>query len=69
MSKVEFLQRIAIYCPNDNTEAMQIDYVDIDENALYGTGEESGEQYHVNIDEINFAESLFYKLVLVEYKE
>lgn len=63
---IAFLGGIAVMVPHADEEAMQIDVVDPNENAVYCTGEETGEQYYISLDELNVDDYMFYKLQLVE---
>ena len=63
---IEFLIGIAIMVPHADEEAMQIDMVDVEENAVYCTGEESGEQYYIDLNDFNVNDYMFYKLQFVE---
>lgn len=63
---ITFLSDISVIVPIADEEAMRVDLVDSDENSVYCTGEESGEQYYIDIDELNVEEYMFYKLQLVE---
>ena len=76
---IKLVAQSAIYVPAES-EGIRIDYYDtldeIDENDLpedeagfYGTGEESGESYKIQYVDINLAEDMFYKLVLVDIAE
>lgn len=59
----KILERCCIYVPMDS-EAIRVNYVD--DNILYGEGEESGEEYTIPDSEIDTANSLFYELKLID---
>ena len=61
--KERFISEAAIICPLDD-EAMRIDYV-YDGN-VYVIGEESGEDYVIDINDVDFENSIFYKLQKME---
>lgn len=61
--KERFLSEAAIICPLDE-EAMRINYVD--DGNVYATGEESGEEYTIDVDDVDFENSIFYKLQEME---
>ena len=62
-----FLSGIAIIVPHADEEAMQVDLVDTEEHAVYATGEESGEQYLIDLNDFNPDDYMFYKLVEERY--
>lgn len=57
-----FLQGIAIIVPSDDEEAWQVDYIDLENHAMYVTGEESGEQYYIDLTDFNPNDYMFYEL-------
>lgn len=61
--KERFLSEAAIICPVDE-ESMRINYVD--EKGVHVTGEESGEDYLIDVDDVDFENSIFYKLQEME---
>lgn len=52
-----------MFTENDQSEMIRIDLFDPDEGVLYGTGEETEEQYVWNVSEINLNEASWWKLV------
>lgn len=56
-------EQSAIYVPF-NCEGIRISHCEDD--AFYGQGEESGDEYSISYDEVDFEKDMFYKLVLVE---
>ena len=68
---VKIVSRSAIYVPTD-CEGIRIDYweTECEEGAedlfLYGTGEESGENYQIGFNDIDLDKDLFYELKLVD---
>jgi hypothetical protein len=76
---IKLVAQSAIYVPAES-EGIRIDnyetlddigthHIPEDEAGFYGTGEESGEQYKIQYVDINLAEDMFYKLVLVDITE
>lgn len=63
---VAFLNDVTVIVPHSDDEAMQVDLVDPEEFGMYATGEESGEQYYIDLNDFNVNEYLFYRLQLVE---
>ena len=61
----------AIYIPAD-CEGIRIDYWDTEldddtrECFIYGTGEESGEEYRIDFNDVDLDTDMFYKLTLME---
>lgn len=68
MTIQELLTRALVYAPTTDEEALRIDMVDIDEQKVYCTGEESGEEYCVGIDEFDIDNAIFYELSPIETK-
>lgn len=72
MSKytVEQIRRVVqmsnIYCSARDQESIRIDYTE--DTYFVGNGEETGEDYQVEFDEIDLDEDTFYQLVLVDVK-
>jgi hypothetical protein len=58
----EMIQEAAVYVPF-NCEGIRIDYCEDD--AFYGTGEETGESYKVTYEEVDLDKDLIYKFVLM----
>ena len=65
----------AIYIPADcegiridywDTESAALDEEDTPEYYIYGTGEESGEEYRIAFDEVDLDADMFYKLTLMD---
>lgn len=56
------VEQTAIYVPQD-CEGIRISHCE--EDAFYGTGEDSGEEYKIHYEEVNLNQDLLYKLVLV----
>jgi len=68
---VEELDRIAqiasmaaVYVPED-CEGIRIEAVDQEEQIFYGTGEETGESYQIEFDEVDIQHDMFYALELI----
>ena len=55
-----------IYCSAADQESIRIEYTD--EENFVGVGEESGQEYTVEFDEIDLDQDTFYKLVPVDIK-
>lgn len=64
--KIAFLQDAAVICSTDD-EPMRVNYVD--EEGVHCTGEESGEDYHIEFEDVDFKNWIFYKLVKMEIPE
>ena len=63
MSVTKMLQKATIFGNiTDGSEHMRIDYVNVDANEVYTTGEDSGEQYRIDINDINVTDYVFYQL-------
>jgi len=58
-----------VMVPHADEESMRIDFVADDENAVYCTGEESGEQYFIDLNDIDVNDYRFYRLQLVDVLE
>lgn len=66
VSKVlSMVNEACVYIPFHG-EAMRIDAVVAKDGVFYGTGEETGEQYSVELTEVDLDNDLFYKMVLME---
>jgi hypothetical protein len=69
-----FLSDVAVMLHIDS-EGMRINYVDTDIDLVDGlpvvhaTGEESGEEYSIPINEIDVENTLFYKFQQIEFKD
>jgi hypothetical protein len=57
-----FLQTVAVVVPMENEEAMRVDFIDDEEHSMYVTGEESGEQYYIDLNDFEPSEYMFYEL-------
>ena len=64
---IAFLNRTAVIVPHADEESMRVDHV-LD-NEVYCTGEESGEQYAIGLDEFDPNDYMFYELKLIELGE
>lgn len=53
------------YQPND-TDMLRIEAVDVDEKFFYCLDENTGEQYHVNFDEVDLKNDEFFQLKKIE---
>lgn len=62
------VQMSNIYCSAREQECIRIDYTEDEDNYFIGTGEETGEDYHVEFEEIDLDEDSFYQLVPVDVK-
>ena len=73
---IALVARSAIYV-QESGEGIRIDYYDTldemadndlteDELGFYGTGEESGEQYKIQYNDIDLERDMFYELKLVD---
>ena len=58
----EMIGQAEVYVPF-NCEAIRIECCDDD--YFLGTGEETGEQYQINYEEVDLGKDLIYKLVLM----
>jgi len=58
----EMIQNASVYIPF-NCEGIRIN--NCDEESFTGTGEESGEEYSVEYDEVDLANDMIYRLVLM----
>lgn len=76
---ISIVARSAIYV-QESGEGIRIDYYDtldeMEENDLteddlgfYGTGEESGEQYKIQYNDVDLEKDMFYELKLVDTSE
>lgn len=61
---IELVNEAAVYVPM-SCEGIRIDSVCEDAQCFYGTGEETGESYTVQFDEVDLDEDSFYKLVKI----
>ena len=65
--RIAFFKEIAVMVPaGTNDESMRIDYVD--EETVYATGEDTGEQYSLPLEEIDMNDYIFYQLVITTPK-
>jgi hypothetical protein len=53
-------EQALIYVPQDS-ESIRISHCE--EDAFYGTGEDSGDEYKIHYEDVNLNQDLFYKLV------
>jgi len=58
----QMIQNASVYIPF-NCEGIRIN--NCDEESFTGTGEESGEEYSVEYDEVDLANDMIYRLVLM----
>ena len=64
---IALLNNTAVMVPHADEESMRIDHV-LD-NELFCTGEESGEQYAIGLDDIDVNDYMFYKLQLIDLND
>lgn len=62
MTAKEMIQEAAVYVPF-NCEGIRISHCEDD--AFYGQGEESGDEYCITYDEVDLDKDLLYKFVLL----
>ena len=62
----QVVQMSNVYCSAKDQESIRIDYTN--ETDFVGEGEESGELYQVEFDEIDLDADTFYQLVPVDIK-
>lgn len=55
-----------VYCSSSDQESIRIDYTE--DTYFVGNGEETGEDYRVEFEDIDLDRDTFYKLVLVDVK-
>ena len=71
--RMAFFNEVAVIVPIDHNEeeVMRVDMVDQDGDAgtVYATGEETGEQYALDVSELDLNEYVFYRLVATTPKE
>lgn len=60
------LARTAVYVPED-CEGIRIAYCD--DEMFYGIGEETGEEYALEYEEVDLEKDMFYELKLVDINE
>lgn len=58
----DMIQQAAVYVPF-NCEGVRISHCE--EDAFYGVGEESGDEYQIMYNEIDLDKDLIYKFVLI----
>lgn len=58
----EMIQEAAVYVPF-NCEGIRIDFCEDD--AFFGTGEETGQEYKITYEEVDLDRDLIYKFVLM----
>ena len=66
--KVEFFKTVAFMEPkNGEDESMRINHIDdtVDSAVIYATGEDSGEEYCLDISEIDLNDYHYYQLSLI----
>ena len=68
--RISFFRSIAVMAPVGDDEAMRIDHIDESDNSavVYMTGEDTGEQYCMDIEEILMDDYVFYQLTVVTPK-
>ena len=63
----ELANAAAIYVPFD-AEGMRIIAVVVEDGCFYAEGEESGEDYRIEFEDVDLEQDMFYKLTLMENK-
>ncbi len=53
-----------VYIPEDR-EAITIRATVVEEEMIYGTGEETGDEYAISFEEVDIKNDMFYKLTLI----
>ena len=67
--RIAFFNEVALIVPTGSLdEAMRIDVVDGGEQVIHTTGEDTGESYQLNLNEIDMNEYIFYQYVSVSPK-
>ena len=67
--RIAFFNEVALIVPTGSLdEAMRIDVVDGGEQVIHTTGEDTGESYQLNLNEIDMNEYIFYQFVSVSPK-
>ncbi len=61
--RIEFFSDLAVIVPSADEEAMRVDLVDPEGKVVYATGEETGEQYQLELEGLDMNDYIFYKLV------
>ncbi len=61
----------AVYIPEEldgqpNHEAIRVRATDVDEEMMYGEGEESGAEYAIEFSEVDLKNDMFYKFTLMD---
>lgn len=62
------LQKADVIVPPDGTESMRIVFVDVEEEYVIVTGEESGDEYTMQFNEVDL-NSMFYELKLIPLED
>jgi hypothetical protein len=65
--KIAFLREAAVICPTDD-ESMRINFVE-DDGKVYCEGEETGENYCLELSELDFKNWIFYRFTKMETPE
>lgn len=65
MTVQEVANSAYVYIPF-NCEAIQISHCENEEGCFYGHGEETGDEYCINYQDVDLAIDQFYKLVPIE---
>lgn len=67
--RIAFFNEVALIVPTGSLdEAMRVDVVDGGEQVIHTTGEDTGESYQLNLNEIDMNEYIFYQYVSVSPK-
>ena len=64
---IALLNQTAVIVPHADDESMRVEHV-LD-NEVYCTGEDTGEQYAIGLDEFDPNEYMFYELKLIDLSQ
>jgi len=64
VKQMQIINNAYLYVP-ENCEGIRIDFVDNDECYFRGSGEETGNEYHIDFSDVDYKNDLFYRCELI----